>query len=167
VFSAPEAADLGVSLTMLSDRRACGRLVRLHQGVYSVVPPPLLRAEGHWLAAVLACGPDAVVSHTHAAAHWDLGHRPSGPVHVPVPLRSGRRKRPGITVHRSSTLLVSLTTLRRAIPVTTAARTLADIRRVVSPDDYERARSRALDQQLDIGALGTGRHRLEASSRIA
>jgi hypothetical protein len=47
------------------------RLVRLHAGVYAV-GHAALRPEGHRLAAVLACGPGAVLSHASAAAHWRI-----------------------------------------------------------------------------------------------
>jgi very-short-patch-repair endonuclease len=156
VFSVRDTRGAGIARSAISDRLRAGTLFRLHQGVYTVVPPALLKAEGRWLAAVFACGPGAVLSHTHAAALWNLRHRPSGPIHVTVPSRAGRRRRPGITIHRSSTLHASQTTLRRSIPVTTADRTLSDLRRFLSPEDYERARSRALDQHLDIGAPGDG-----------
>ena len=104
VFALDEASRLGLTADMASDRAKSGRLHRLYRGVYSVVPPGLLKAEGRWLAAVLACGPGAVLSHTHAAALWELRHRPSGLIHVTIPRRSGRRKRPGVSLHRSSTL---------------------------------------------------------------
>ncbi len=156
VFSLGDAQADGVSSSALTPRIRAGTVFRLHRGVYSVVPPALLKREGRWLAAVLASGPGGVLSHTHAAALWDLRHAPSGPIHVTVPTAAGRAKRPGITIHRSSTLVPSQTTLRSAIPVTRPGRTLSDIRHLVPPDDYERARSRALDQHLDIGALGDG-----------
>ncbi len=156
VFALAEAASLGLTKQKAARRVAGGRLWRLHTGVYSIVPPHLLRAEGRWLAAVLACGPGAVLSHTHAAALWELRHRPSGLIHVTIPRRSGRRKRPGITLHRSSTLLPSHTTVRRSIPVTQPARTLSDLRPIITPDDWELTRSRALDHHYDLGALGDG-----------
>ena len=66
---------------------AGGRLRRVHRGVYAVGGAVLPR-EGRWLAAVLACGPRAVLSHVSAAVHWNLlnyepaaprGHRPRVP----------------------------------------------------------------------------------------
>jgi very-short-patch-repair endonuclease len=89
------------------------------------------------MAAVLACGPDAVLSHTSAGELWGMLRlrRPPSPAGVDaeahVTLRSdgGRRKRRGIVVHRSRTLTPAQITLRFNIPVTTPSRTLADLRR--------------------------------------
>ena len=156
VFALVDAAPLGLTKQKASNRVAGKRLWRLHTGVYSIVPPHLLRREGRWLAAVLAGGPGAVLSHTHAAALWEIRHGPTGPIHVTVPTTAGRKRRSGITVHRSSTLLTSQTTVRRGIPVTQPARTLADLRPMLATDDWERTRSRALDRHLDLGSLGDG-----------
>jgi very-short-patch-repair endonuclease len=156
VFALIDAVPLGLSKEKAAYRVAHQRLWRLYQGVYSIVPPHLLRPKGQWLAAVLACGPDAVLSHTHAAALWQIRHAPSGPIHVTVPTTAGRKRRPGITIHRSSTLLPSQTTVRSAIPVTKPARTLSDLRQLLPTDDWERTRSRALDHHYDLGALGDG-----------
>lgn len=156
VFGPSQARSLGLSAGMASDRVAAGRLWRLHQGVYSIVPPPLLRLEGRWLAAVFACGPGAVLSHTEAAAIWELRHAHAGPIHVTVPTRSGRRRRHGITIHRSGTLLPSDVTVRRGVRVTQPARTLADLRPLIPASDWERTCSRALDRHLHLGILGDG-----------
>ena len=173
IFTLTEAVPLGLSKQKAAYRVSAGRLWRLYAGVYSLVPPHLLRREGRWLAAVLACGPGAVLSHTHAAALWHIRHAPSGPIHVTVPTTAGRKQRPGITVHRTSTLLTSQTTLRNAIPVTQPARTLSDLKPLLPTDDWERTRSRALDHHYDLGALGDGavppfsvlEHRLKALCR--
>ncbi|MGI9019854.1 MAG: DUF559 domain-containing protein [Solirubrobacterales bacterium] len=156
VFALAEGVALGLTKQKAARRIAAKRWWRLHVGVYSVVPPRLLRPEGHWLAAALACGRGAVVSHTQAAALWEIRHSPSGLIHITVPTTAGRKRRPGITIHRSSTLLPSQTTIRDSIPVTQPARTLADLRPVLSKDDWERVRSRALDHHFDLGALGDG-----------
>ena len=59
--------DAGVSPEMLRTRIGTGRLVTLHRGVYAV-GHRRLRREGFWLAAVLAAGPGALLSHREAAA---------------------------------------------------------------------------------------------------
>lgn len=156
VFELGEVAPLGLTKQMAWKRVTAGRLWRLYLGVYSIVPPQLLRLEGHWLAAVLACGPGAVLSHMHAAALWDLRRASSGATHITVPSTAGRARREGITIHRTSTLLPSQTTLRRHIPVTQPARTLSDLRNLLPAGDWERTRSRALDRHLDLGPLGDG-----------
>jgi very-short-patch-repair endonuclease len=84
------------------------------------------------MAAVLAVGADAVLSHASAAALWELTPTLNPPafnavVEVTFP-GGGKRKRAGIRIHRSTTLTKAHTTLRRNIPVTTPTRTLEDLR---------------------------------------
>ncbi len=118
-----------------------------------MVPPSLLPVKGRWLAAVLACGQGAVLSHTDAAALWDLCAVPSGPTHVTVPTTSGRKKRAGITIHRSRTLLPSQTTTEYGIPVTSPGRTLADVRALLPPARVKSLVRRAQIRHLDVGPI--------------
>lgn len=78
---------------------------------------------GHWGAAI---------SYRSAAELWKLLKSADGPIDVSVPGDGGKRKRRGIRVHRSLTLLPAHVTLRDGIPVTTPARTVTDLRRVVA-----------------------------------
>ena len=78
-----------------SDRR---RLHRLHRGVYATHSPPHSQ-EQKWLAAVLACGPEAYLCGPSVARHWTIAEIPSRTVHVCSPGRTGRA-RPGLTVHQ-------------------------------------------------------------------
>jgi very-short-patch-repair endonuclease len=111
------------------------RLHRIHRGVYAVGHRGL-STEGIWMAAVLACGPDAVLSHTSAASLWQfLPQR--GLVHITV--SGNERNRPGIRVHRSRTLFPSQVTRRAGIPVTTPSRTLIDLRRLLPQPQFARA----------------------------
>jgi hypothetical protein len=91
------------------------------------------------MAAALACGDGAVLSHRSAAALWGLLRPHPGPIEVSTSARSGRRKRQGVRLHRCSSLGVELTSRRFNIPVTTPARTIDDLRRVVSPWLWRRA----------------------------
>ena len=77
-----------------------------------------------------------------------------GPVHVTVQRSGGRSKRTGICLHRSSSLPVADTTHHNGIPVTTPARTIADLRRVASDDEVRRAMRKAEFLRLDIGNEG-------------
>jgi very-short-patch-repair endonuclease len=79
------------------------------------------------MAAVLACGPGAVLSHRSAAAVWELRQSGGGAIDVTVPSRAGRIRRPGIRVHRSGRLSAGEVSVKDAIPVTTVARTLLDL----------------------------------------
>lgn len=153
VIAFDQLRDLGANPPWILRQIRSSRLYRLHHCVYSVVPPSLLRIEGRWLAAVLACGDGAVLSHTDAAALWDLCAIPSGPTHVTVPTTSGRRKRPGITIHRSGTLLPSQTTTEYGIPVTSPSRTLADLRSLLPPSRLKSLIRKAQIRHLDVGPV--------------
>jgi very-short-patch-repair endonuclease len=123
-----EAAGLG--RRGASRREKTGRLHRVHRGVYAVGHrPPSLHAR--WMAAVLACGDGAVLSHSSAAALWGLLRPIDGPVHVSVPTERARRSRRGIHVHRCPSLAFPrgkpLMTHHDRIPVTTVQRTLDDL----------------------------------------
>jgi very-short-patch-repair endonuclease len=106
--------------------------------VYSLVPPSLLTREGHWLAAVLACGDGAVLSIRTAAALQGLRPTSRAKIDVTIPGRS-HRSHPGIDVHRSTTLTEADVTVVNGIPCTTVARTLFDLADVIRRRPLERA----------------------------
>jgi anti-sigma factor ChrR (cupin superfamily) len=102
VLSLAQLEALGMTASAVRNRVARGSLHRVHRGVYAVgrrVLPP----KGRWMAAVLACGRGAVLSHRSAAALW--GIHPGGSARIEVSSR-GRtgRKLPAITVHSGATL---------------------------------------------------------------
>jgi very-short-patch-repair endonuclease len=121
------------------------RLIRLHTGVYAV-GHRVLRVEGRRLAAVLACGDGAVLSHRSAAAHWEL--LPTARTLVDVTTPRTRRAIPGIDLHRSRSLDDKDTTTHEGVPITTIARTLLDVAATVPPDRLERALAQAERLQL-------------------
>jgi Protein of unknown function (DUF559)/Transcriptional regulator, AbiEi antitoxin len=137
----------GLSPAAVARRAAEGRLFRQHRGVYAVGRPDLTIA-GRRMAAVLACGPKAVLSHRSSAAQHgllaDARQRPD--VTIPGPRA---RPRHGIRVHSSTTLIAPDTTTVDNIPCTSVARTLADL------GDREPARlvERALDQAEVLGVF--------------
>jgi Transcriptional regulator, AbiEi antitoxin len=71
VVSLAQLRALGIGPRGVQHRAQTGRLRRVHRGVYAMGGAVLPR-EGRWLAAVLACGNDAVLSHLSAAVHWNL-----------------------------------------------------------------------------------------------
>ena len=105
---------------------------------------------GRWMAAVLAYGDGAVLSHLSAAALWRL-LRQEGPIEVSTARWSGRSRRPGIRLHRSTTLTRSDVTQRHGIPVTTPARTIEDLPASVSPYLVRRATRQAEIAKLPLG----------------
>lgn len=100
-----------------------GRLHPVHRGVYAVGQPRLTR-RGVWMAAVLAAGPGAVLSHYSAAALWKLGRDPAR--HVDVSVARKLCGRCAIHIHVTQ-LADDETTIVDGIPVTTVARTLLDL----------------------------------------
>lgn len=128
----------GFGRTEVTRRVQMGRLHRLHRGVYAVGHRNL-SWRGRWLAAVLAAGDRAVLSHTSAAALWKFLRPIGGPVHVSLPAAVHRKPRPGLRLHRSRTLTRSDITRHHGIAVTNPARTIEDIRGEVEPYLFRRA----------------------------
>src|SRR6266511_1300992 len=95
------------------------------------------------MAAVLAGGEGAVLSHRAAAELWRLLTPRRAETDVTVPGHGGRRQRPGIRLHRSATLTQQETTRRNGVPVTSPARPLVDLRVCATPDELSRARRQA------------------------
>lgn len=93
------------------------------------------------MAAVLACGPGAVLSHRSAAGLWGIADDPTY-AEVTVPARSGR-VRPGIAIHRVAALAYTDISEHHGIPCTGVARTLLDLAAVVPRRALERAVDRA------------------------
>src|SRR3954470_17620565 len=118
--------SVGVGETGIRQRLRTGRLHRIHRGVYAV-GHSVLPARAHYMAAVLACGPGAALSHVAAAAHLGLRASAAAVVDVTVPTRSGRRRQRGIRLHRSGRLTADDVTVHERIPTTTVARTLLDL----------------------------------------
>jgi predicted transcriptional regulator of viral defense system len=126
----------GLDRDAVAYRRKVGRLHLLHRGVYAVghrPPSPLATA----IAAVLACGPDAALSHGSAGALWRIVPRWPSPTHVTAP---SERDRPGIHVHRSPH---ADATTHYGIRVTTPARTLVDLADNLNPRQLTRALNEA------------------------
>ena len=114
----------GLSAAAVDSALRRGELRLLYRGVYALGQAPL-RDEGVWLAAVLACGPHAALSHTTAARLWGM-RVPRDDVAVHVTLAAGRARHRGITVHRTRHLTAADVTIERGIRVTTPARTVID-----------------------------------------
>lgn len=136
VVSSAQIRGLGLNRDAVFHRIQTGRLHPVARGVYAVGRPDLSR-EGRWMAAILSCGPEAVLSHRSAATLWGI-HLDDGPaIELTVPVRV-RRRRPGVKVYRAD-LDSGDVTSRAAVPATTAARTLLDLGRVLAPGPLEAA----------------------------
>ncbi len=146
----------GVQARVIDRRIETGELQRIRRGIYVVGPlqTPLTRD----LAAVLACGPTAHMSHHHAAALHKLLPHPAqtDPVHVTVTCAQPGCK-PGIVIHRAKELPPDERTRRDRIPATSPARTILDLAPTFSDSALEQLVAQAHRKHLatadDILAL--------------
>jgi very-short-patch-repair endonuclease len=158
--------DAGLTQSAIDRRVAAGRLHRLHRGIYAV-GHTALGNEGRWLAAVLACGAGAVLSHRSAAEHLGMLAVKPGPVHVTILGDNGRKQRPGLVIHRSSSLTSDAVTRRDGIAVTTPARTIADLRRTEARSVVAQALRAASFKGWELGSeAGKDRTRSELERRF-
>ncbi len=130
VIAAAQLYSLGLSETQVRTRARNGLLHRIHHGVYAVGRRSL-PTRGHWMAALLACRGDALLSHQSAAELWGirrptLGRKLAPPIEVTV-VSQGSRSRPGIRVHRCRALPVAERATHDRIPVTSPDRTILDL----------------------------------------
>jgi very-short-patch-repair endonuclease len=169
VVGRQQLIELGFGGDAIKHRLQVGRLHPLHREAYAV-GHRIVPKRGKWLAAVLAMGSGAFLSHETAAALWGLaGDTPK--VHVTAP--QGRQIRPGragIQVHRCK-FDSSEVTMRDRIPVTTVARTLFDLAEGSPPhrlkdawDEADRLRLLRLREVATVYERGRGR--LRARKRI-
>ena len=128
---------LGFSADAITYRIETRRLHPLHVGVYAVGHGHLT-LRGRWMAAVLAYGPKAVLSHRDAAALWAI-YRSSSPYIEVTADRYTRNRRPGLILHRPRQLPPEDVTMIDNIPVTTVERTLVDLAAHLDLDRLRRA----------------------------
>jgi len=134
VFGRRQLIDLGIGTALVDHCVRDGRIEVVDRGVYGF-SRELLTREGRWMGAVLAAGPDAVLSHRSAAAHWGIREH-SGPTEVTTPRKLKRRS--GLVPHCLPMASDEVTT-HSGIPVTTLGRTLLDIAHSLNPRQLERA----------------------------
>jgi len=132
--------ELGLGHQAIRYRAAIGRLHVIHGEVYAV-GHPAVSPRGRLMAAVLACGPGALLSHQSAAWLWELAPPPGSDIDVTAP--RALRGRPGIVVHRVRRLDPRNSALRDGIPATTVSRTLLDLAEVCHQSALRRACERA------------------------
>ncbi len=135
---------VGVGRRAIGNRVARGRLHVVHRGVYAV-GHRVLGSRGHWIAAVLAASPGAVLSHRSAGSLWGM-LRATPPVNE-ITVGSKRASRDGLKIHRSS-LPADEITVRDGIPVTSVTRTVLDLAAVLPHDRLERAIEEAETRRL-------------------
>jgi hypothetical protein len=140
---------LGFSGSAVGRMSAKGLLHRIHRGVYAV-GHAALSDHGRCLAAVAACGTNALLS--HASAAWLWGLRPTCPTQPHVSVATRGHRRAGIHLHHAPTLAEEGRIELEGIPVTPLARTLLD----VAATDSARRLWSAVDRAERLGLLDLG-----------
>jgi predicted transcriptional regulator of viral defense system len=163
---------LGFGPGVIKQWLRAGRLHRLHREVYAV-GHARFDQRAQWLAAVLACGEGALLSHRSAATLWGLSKSRGAGIDVTAPW--GRQYRPGrykIRLHRGR-LFDEDVDDRGAIPVTSVARTLFDLAEVVDmhrlEDAWEEADRLKLLRLSEVARAcerGHGRRALKPTRRL-
>ncbi len=122
VVATRQLLALGLSEGLIKNRVDAGQLIVLYRGVFAV-GHRRIGLYGEWLAAVLACGPGAVLSHGTAAQLWGIrgSRRP-----IEVTRVSGHRRPHGVRLHQTRSLAPEHITREAGILVTTVERTLLD-----------------------------------------
>lgn len=156
VVTRSQLIEIGLSRRAIEHRVAKGRLHPLWRSVYAVGRPEV-EQKGRWMAAVLACGPEALLSHRTAAALWGIAPTAGGEIDVVVPVGTYRRQ-PGIRLHRRSGLAADHRREVAGIPLMDPISTLVDLASCVPEWQVERAINEA--DRLDLIDLPTLRARV-------
>lgn len=142
VVCRPQLLALGVPSATIARSVVDGRLHEIRRGVYAVGHLNLTR-EGRWMAALLAAGEDAALSHVAAARFNGVDSTKGvGPIHITIP-RHRHSAPPGVVIHRPCKLDRRDLLIRSRIPATTATRTIFDLATMLSPEDLRERFERA------------------------
>jgi very-short-patch-repair endonuclease len=168
VVSLGQLRELGLSRAAIEGRLKRKRMVALHRGVYAI-GHTALTIESHFIAAVYACGPGALLSYrcagvVHGLLRWS-------PVRIDVTAPGERKARDGITLHRSRVIHPDDRAAVDGIPTSSVARTLVDLADVIDERQLAKAVDRAeVLRVFDLEAIEEalarlpgrrGRHRLK------
>jgi very-short-patch-repair endonuclease len=137
VVARSQLLELGYTRRELEQRLHNGRLHHISNGVYAVGRRDLT-PHGRWMAAVLACGDGAVLSHRSAAELWGIGKEWERRIDVSI-RRKSKIARRGIKVRARPSLPSRSLTRRFRIPVTSPVQTLIDLATELKPLRLERA----------------------------
>jgi len=123
-FTTAQARAAGFSHALLSYHVQAGLFERLRPGVYRLKRFPASPHEDLFVAWLRA-GAHAVISHDSALALYDLSDLLPNEIHLTVP-RTASRRHPGLRLHTTRLELADATQYA-GLPVTTVARTIADV----------------------------------------
>ena len=171
-FTTAQAQQAGYSRGLVAHHANAGAFQRVRSGVYRFTRFPGTPREDLYIAW-LEAGPRAVISHDSALELFGLSDLLPAETHLTLP-RSSSRRRSGIRMHTTA-LESGEVTVRDGLPVTTVARTIADVARsggaselVTQAVQEALARGLVAEEELrDQGALRGGRARREILSALA
>lgn len=152
-FTTRQAHDCGYSYALLSHHSATGRFVRARRGIYRLRDYPSSQHEDV-MAAWLAAGPEAIVSHESALDILGAGDSIPNRVHLTVPRsKRGSRRARGVVVHTSEQLPdEGDVVLRNGMRVTAPVRTIMDVARAgLGPDLVSNAAEQIINRGLATG----------------
>ena len=157
IVTTPQLLAAGVGPKAIRRRVAGGWLVRIHEGVYQVgvFAGPL----GQETAALLACGPQAAISHNSAVFVLGVAPRPRGPVEASS---VGGIRRRGVRAHRATALAPADVVERHGLRITAPGRTLVDLADTTPPAELER-----LAEEIQVQRLASPAEIIEAIGRGA
>jgi very-short-patch-repair endonuclease/predicted transcriptional regulator of viral defense system len=135
VVTRRQLAALGLGADAIDRRLRAKRLLPLYRAVYAVGHRQATKRTA-WMAAVLAGGNAAVLSHRAAAAHWGLRAWSGSAIDVTTP--RSQRPKPNISFHRTI-LPADEITVHEGIPITTVPRTIFDLAANTDQRQVERA----------------------------
>jgi very-short-patch-repair endonuclease len=156
VVARSQLLALGMSAKAIRHRLGVGRLHELHRGVYAVGRPETGHL-GQLMAAILACGPGAQLSHRSGAGLWGIRPQRSAPIDVSVPSHVVRN-RPGIRLHRKAELKPRLVS---GIPVGDPVSVLIDLGAALPIEELEDA----VNQADRLRLVATDRLRIALDSQ--
>jgi predicted transcriptional regulator of viral defense system len=146
VVTRSQLEALGFSRRGIEHRTGSGRLFLISRGVYAVGRRELT-PHGRWMAAVLACGETAALSHRSAAELWGIGYEEAHQIDVTV-RRDTKIRRRGLKVRCRPSLDAASVVQRYGIPVTDPVQTLIDLTTELRPLQVERAVNEADKRDL-------------------
>jgi predicted transcriptional regulator of viral defense system len=158
-FTTAQAKEAGYSRGLLAHHAKAGAFERVRPGVYRLRRFPASPREDLYIAW-LEAGERAVVSHDSALELYGLSDLLPAETHLTLPRTSSRRRR-SIRMHTKG-LDSSEITARDGLPVTTVARTIADVARSGAAAELV---EQAVHEALDRGLVGETELRQQASKR--
>ena len=158
-FTTAQAKQAGFSRGLVSHHAKTGSFERVRSGVYRLTRFPASPREDLYIAW-LEAGTRAVVSHDSALELYGLSDLLPAETHLTLP-RTSSRRRPGIRMHTTNLDAIEIV-VRDGLPVTTVARTIADVARSGGAAELV---EQAVHESLDRGLVSEEELREQASRR--